>query len=74
MLLAKKDFFCDCGYYRVQRGLTQSELAVLCDVSRNTISSIERREYLPSSYLAYRMCKALKVKFETLFTDTEDVI
>lgn len=53
--------------YRNHYGLSQDELARLVGVSRNTISSIEREEYYPSTKLAYILYIALDVKFEELF-------
>lgn len=52
---------------RVSVGLTQTELALLLDTTQNTISSIERNEYQPSSYLAALMCELFQVPFNVLF-------
>lgn len=40
-------------------GITQSELAYICGVSRNTICSLERGEYLPGSLLLLKLQYAL---------------
>lgn len=52
---------------RSQRGLSQSQLAEVVGVSRNTISSIETGQYSPTAKLALVLCIALDVKFEDLF-------
>jgi len=40
---------------RTQRGLSQADLAVALDVSRQTVISIENGRYLPSLPLAFRI-------------------
>ena len=52
---------------RKERGLSQSALADLVGVSRNTISSIETGKYQPTAKLALLICVALDKKFEELF-------
>lgn len=52
---------------RTERGLSQSELAKLVGVSRNTISSIETGQFNPTAKLALILCIALDKKFEELF-------
>lgn len=52
---------------RYEKGLSQSNLAELVGVSRNTISSIETGQYNPNAKLALILCVALEVKFEDLF-------
>ncbi len=52
---------------RKEQKLSQSELASLVGVSRNTISSIETGQYQPTAKLALLLCVALKKKFEELF-------
>ena len=47
--------------------MSQSELAELVGVSRNTISSIETGQYQPTAKLALLLCVALDKKFEDLF-------
>ena len=53
--------------YRQKKGLTQSQLAELVGSSKNTISSIETRQFCPTAYLASLLCVALDCKFEELF-------
>lgn len=52
---------------RIEKNLSQSDLANLVGVSRNSISSIEIGKYCPSAKLALIICIALEKKFEELF-------
>ena len=52
---------------RAEKGLSQTQLAELVGVSRNTISSIETGQFNPTSKLALILCIALDKKFEELF-------
>ncbi len=52
---------------RAERKLSQSQLAELVGVSRNTISSIETGQFNPTAKLALVLCIALDKKFEELF-------
>ena len=52
---------------RVEKGLSQQELADMVGVSRNTISSIETGQFSPTAKLALVICIALDKKFEELF-------
>lgn len=52
---------------RSEKGLSQSELAQMVGVSRNTISSIETGQFNPTAKLALILCIALDKKFEDLF-------
>ena len=52
---------------RAERGLSQTQLAELVGVSRNTISSIETGQFNPTAKLALILCVALDKKFEDLF-------
>ena len=52
---------------RTEKKLTQSALAQLVGVSRNTISSIETGQFNPTAKLALILCIALDKKFEELF-------
>ena len=52
---------------RTEKGLSQSQLAELVGVSRNTISSIETGQFNPTAKLAMILCIALDKKFEDLF-------
>lgn len=52
---------------RIEKHLSQSALAELVGVSRNTISSIETGQFNPTAKLALILCIALDQKFENLF-------
>lgn len=52
---------------RNEKKLSQSQLAELVGVSRNTISSIETGQFSPTAKLALILCIALDKKFEELF-------
>lgn len=52
---------------RNKKGLSQSQLANIIGVSRNTISSIETGQFNPTAKLALILCVALDKKFEELF-------
>jgi putative transcriptional regulator len=52
---------------RIQNGLSQTQLAEMVGVSRNTISSIETGQFNPTAKLALVLCIALDRKFEDLF-------
>ena len=52
---------------RAEKGLSQSELAGMVGVSRNTISSIETGQFCPTAKLALILCIALDKKFEDVF-------
>lgn len=52
---------------RTRRNLSQSKLAEMVGVSRNTISSIETGQFNPTAKLALLLCIALDKKFEDLF-------
>ena len=52
---------------RAEKGLSQTQLAELVGVSRNTISSIETGQFNPTAKLALLLCIALDWKFEDLF-------
>ena len=52
---------------RLQKNFSQAQLAEIVGVSRNTISSIETRQFNPTAKLALILCIALDKKFEDLF-------
>ena len=52
---------------RNEKHMSQSDLARLIGVSRNTISSIETGQFNPTAKLALVLCIALDKKFEELF-------
>ena len=52
---------------RVEKNLSQEELAKLVGVSRQTINSIETGKFYPTAKLALLLCIALDKKFEDIF-------
>lgn len=52
---------------RAEKGLSQTQLAEMVGVSRNTISSIETGQFNPTAKLALLLCIALDKTFEELF-------
>lgn len=52
---------------RSEKKLSQTQLAEMVGVSRNTISSIETGQFNPTAKLALILCIALDKKFEDLF-------
>jgi len=52
---------------RAEKEISQTELAEMVGVSRNTISSIETGQFCPTAKLALILCVALDRKFEDLF-------
>ena len=56
--------------YRARYRLSQTELGNLADVSRQTISLIERGDYNPSVTLALKLAKILNASVEQLFSYT----
>ncbi len=52
---------------RIEKKISQSALACMVGVSRNTISSIEVGQFSPTAKLAYSLCIALDKKFEEVF-------
>ena len=52
---------------RAEKNLSQTQLAELVGVSRNTIRSIETGQFNPTAKLALILCIALDKKFEELF-------
>lgn len=54
---------------REARGWTQSELAELLDVSRQTVHSIEKGKYAPSLPLAFKISRTFERAIEDVFSD-----
>ena len=52
---------------RAERGLSQSELAGLLGVSRQTVISIEKGKYDPSLPVAFRIAEAFDTTIEAVF-------
>ena len=56
-----QDLKCDLAFFRKKFGVSQKKLAEYCGVSVNTISSIERGEFLPRIDLAIKLCHAFGI-------------
>ena len=56
---------------RRERGITQEELAIL-EVSRQTISSLEKGRYNPSILLAFKIARCFGQSIEEIFLYEED--
>jgi putative transcriptional regulator len=52
---------------RAEHDLSQDQLARAAGVSRQTISSIETGQYCPSTLLAFRLARVLRVRVDELF-------
>ena len=52
---------------RTEIGLTQSELADICGVSRKTVNTVENGVFVPSTMLALKLATALDRRVEELF-------
>lgn len=57
---------------RARDGLNQTELAKLAQVSRQTISLIERGEYLPSVLIALKIARIFKEPVDNVFSLVEE--
>lgn len=60
--------------YRAKIKVNQTEMGNLVDVSRQTISQIERGDYSPSVTLALKIAKVLNVSVEEIFSYEEDEV
>ncbi|MBZ9570627.1 helix-turn-helix transcriptional regulator [Methanobrevibacter sp. TMH8] len=52
---------------RIEKGISQVELANILEVSRQTISSLENGRYNPSVILAFKIAKYFKMSIEDIF-------
>lgn len=57
---------------RARDGLNQSELARRAKISRQTVSLIERNEYIPSLLIAARIATIFKEPIESIFLFSEE--
>ena len=57
---------------RKARGITQEVLAALLEVSRQTISSLEKGRYNPSILLAFKISRYFGQSIEDIFLYEED--
>lgn len=52
---------------RAERNVSQEELGALVGVTRQTISSIENNQYVPSAQLAFMLARTLEKPVDQLF-------
>lgn len=57
---------------RIEKGITQEELASVLEVSRQTISYLENGRYNPSIILAFKLSRFFKLPIEEIFIYEED--
>jgi DNA-binding XRE family transcriptional regulator len=58
--------------YRARKNMTQSDLAKIVGVRRETIGHLENGNYNPSLKLAYDVAKALNTDIDSLFNFVEE--
>ena len=58
--------------FRASRNINQSEMGKLVNVSRQTISMIERGDYSPSVTLAIKIAQTFGVRVEDIFLYEEE--
>lgn len=58
--------------FRASRNINQSEMGQLVNVSRQTISMIERGDYSPSVTLAIKIARTFGVHVEDIFSYEEE--
>lgn len=54
-------------HFRIQKGISQEQLALSCDLNVNTIGMIERGQKNPTIYTLQRICDGLGITLATLF-------
>ncbi len=52
---------------RIEKELSQEDLAIIVGVTRQTIGMIENRKYNPTLKLCLKICKALNKSLDELF-------
>lgn len=57
---------------RKERGIKQEELASELEVSRQTISSLEKGRYNPSIILAFKIARYFEMSIEEIFIYEEE--
>lgn len=60
--------------YRAKINVNQQQMGKLVNVSRQTISQIERGDYSPSVVLALKIAKVFDARVEDIFDYVEDEI
>ncbi len=57
---------------RARNNMSQSDLAEKAGVTRQTIYAIETKRFIPSTVLAFKLAKILKIEVTELFELEED--
>lgn len=57
---------------RKEKGLSQEELAKLCQVTRQTINAIENNKYDPTLSLAFGLAVVLSTTVDELFIHNQE--
>lgn len=57
---------------RKKKGVTQEDLALVLEVSRQTIGSLEKGRYNPSIILAFKIAKYFEMSIEEIFIYEEE--
>lgn len=57
---------------RKKNGMSQEELATILEVSRQTISSLEKGRYNPSILLAFKIARYFELSIEDIFIYEEE--
>lgn len=57
---------------RKRHGISQEELAISLEVSRQTIGSLENGRYNPSILLAFKIARYFHMRIEDIFIYEED--
>lgn len=57
---------------RKEKGIKQEELALILEVSRQTISSLENGRYNPSILLAFKIARYFNMSIEDIFIYEEE--
>jgi Predicted transcriptional regulators len=52
---------------RARDGLTQADLAIALDVSRQTVNALESGKYDPSLPLAFRISRTFRLRLDEIF-------
>lgn len=55
-------------HWRMQKGLTQAQLAEAAGVSRKTVNTVENGIFIPSTVLALKLARVFGCKVEDLFS------
>lgn len=58
---------------RKQREISQQEMAIALEVSRQTISSLENGRYNPSIVLAFKIARYFDMSIEEIFIYEEEI-